>query len=231
MGEIPMRLLTTSARIVSVLAGPAMPWGMIVRIATLASGAASRASAGDDLMYHKVKANRVLFLGNSITLHGPAPAIGWEGDWGMAASARDRDYVHLVVKAIARSAGKEPEALVANIARFERQFETYEIDSELRKELAFQPDLVIVAVGDNVPALDSDQAKSRFKASLTRLLKRLKANSHPTIVVRTCFWADPAKDARSERAFSSGAVRGHPGDKGMQVIAESILEALRKSGQ
>jgi hypothetical protein len=229
----------------------------LILAAALATGAAPRTNAGGDVMFHKVKASRILFLGNSITLHGPAPAIGWEGNWGMAASARDKDYVHLVVKAIAGAAGKEPETLVANIARFERQFETYDFDAELGKELAFQPDLVIVAVGDNVPALASDQARSGFRASLTRLLKKLKANSRPTIVVKTCFWADPVKDAildqackdvggvlvdwsthgkveanlaRSERAFSNGAVGGHPGDRGMQVIADSILEALRKVG-
>jgi hypothetical protein len=230
----------------------------LILAAALAAGAAPRTNADGDATFHKVKANRILFLGNSITLHGPAPAIGWEGNWGMAASAPDRDYVHLVVKAIARATGREPETLVANIASFERQFETYDIDAELKKELAFQPDLVIVAIGDNVPALTSDQARSGFRASLTRLLKRLKAKGRPTIVVKTCFWADPTKDAilgqacqevggaivdgsthgkvevnlaRSERAFSNGAVGGHPGDRGMQVIADSILEALRKVGQ
>jgi hypothetical protein len=230
----------------------------LILAAALATWIAPRANAAGDVMFHNVKASRILFLGNSITLHGSAPAIGWEGNWGMAASARDRDYVHLVVRAISQAAGKEPETLVANISRFEREFESYDIDAELKTELEFHPDLVIVAIGENVPALTSDPASSGFRVSLTRLLRKLKANSHPTIVVKTCFWTDPTKDAilgqsckdvggvivdgsthgkveaniaRSERVFSNGAVGGHPGDRGMQAIANSILEALWKVGQ
>ena len=165
-----------------------------------AADAAPQSNAGRDVMFHKVKANRILFLGNSITLHGPAPAIGWQGNWGMAASSRDKDYVHLVVKAISRTAGKEPESLVANIADFERQSGTYDIDRELEKELAFKADIVIVAIGENVPALASEQAKSTFKTGMTKMLKKLKENSNPIIVVRTCFWQDHAKDSILEQA-------------------------------
>ena len=43
---------------------------------------------------------RYLFLGNSITLHGPAENIGWKGNWGMAASSADKDYVHLLLARI-----------------------------------------------------------------------------------------------------------------------------------
>ena len=33
------------------------------------------------------KGTRVMFVGNSITLHGYKPEIGWHGVWGMAESA------------------------------------------------------------------------------------------------------------------------------------------------
>ena len=40
---------------------------------------------------------RILFLGNSITLHETKPEIGWNHNWGMAASAEENDYVHIVL--------------------------------------------------------------------------------------------------------------------------------------
>lgn len=44
---------------------------------------------------------RLLFAGNSITRHGPAPEIGWDHDHGMAASGPDHDYVHRLTAMIA----------------------------------------------------------------------------------------------------------------------------------
>lgn len=210
--------------------------------------------AGKDVVFHGIKANRVLFLGNSITLHGPKADIGWEGNWGMAASSQDRDYVHLVLRAIDETAGKRPESLVANIADFERGFDRYDVESRLAKELAFKPDLVIVAIGENVPALTTEQAKDGFQSQTAKLLKRLKGDGGPVIVVRSCFWPDAAKDAalrqacaevggifvdigalgreeanfaRSERDFTHAGVAGHPGDRGMRAIADAILVALK----
>src|SRR3989442_6785350 len=66
----------------------------------------------------ELKAERILFLGNSITRHGPLASIGWTNNWGMAASALEKDYVHVLANSFAELTGKKPAVLVANIADF-----------------------------------------------------------------------------------------------------------------
>jgi hypothetical protein len=75
----------------------------------------------------------------------------------------------------------------------------------------------------------------------------------PMVVVRSCFWANAAKDevlsqackeaggifvdagplgqdaanqASSERSFTHDGVAGHPGDKGMKALADAIVQAV-----
>ena len=43
---------------------------------------------------------KILFVGNSISRHAPKPDMGWYGDWGMAASEAEKDYLHLIVAKI-----------------------------------------------------------------------------------------------------------------------------------
>jgi len=199
------------------------------------------------------KAQRILFLGNSITLHGPSAKVGWSNNWGMAASALEKDYVHVLANSIARLSGSQPEVRVTNIADFERRYDSYDLEAGLQKHLAFKPDMVVVAIGENVPALNSDEAKIRFKDSFTRLLALLKNCGQPALFVRSCFWPNKAKDgimqqccsavdgtfvdmsglgkdesnyARSERSYAHAGVGAHPGDKGMQGIADALLKAM-----
>ena len=196
---------------------------------------------------------KILFLGNSITLHGPKADIGWEGNWGMAASTIEKDYVHLVTKEIARSSQSTPRIKVRNIADFERGFESYDAQVQLKDELAFQADLIILAIGENVPELTSDQAQQAYLDAYTRLLHQLKGRHRPTVLVRGSFWPNAIKDkamhaasddagvtfidisqlgtievnmARSERKIEHPGVAGHPGDRGMQEIANAILKAV-----
>lgn len=195
---------------------------------------------------------RILFLGNSITLHEPKPEIGWSGHWGMAASAAEKDYVHLVAGAVARHTGSKPEIRVRNIADFERQYAGYDVDRQLHESFAFDPDLVVLAVGENAPPLATDGDRARFKNAVSGILRCALARRRPRVVVRSCFWADAAKDqalreacleaggrfvdvgalgrepshrAGSERTFANQAVADHPGDKGMKALAEAIVAA------
>ncbi|MEI8383719.1 MAG: SGNH/GDSL hydrolase family protein [Planctomycetota bacterium] len=205
----------------------------------------------------RLPVGRVLFLGNSITKHGPAPAIGWTEDWGMAASAREKDYVQLLTSHLAKTAGAQPKTMVRNIADFERGYETFGIEKEFKEELAFQADLVIIAIGENVSEPSTDESRKKFAEAFARLLSALKQHGNPAIFVRSSFWQNPVKDnimrrasedagatyvdisrlgadkshmASSERKIEHPGVGGHPGDKGMKAIADEIFAAIRRTG-
>lgn len=216
---------------------------------------APRAVAEDVPKIGSLPAGKVLFLGNSITLHAPAPDIGWTGNWGMAATAAEKDYVHRLTAAIARSTGHAPQIRVRNIADFERGYAAWDGAAVLREELAFGADIIFLAIGENVPELSGEAEQKAFASALDRLLAALKANGKPAIFVRSSFWANPVKDgilksaaaaagatfvdistlgsdptnaARSEREIAHAGVAGHPGDKGMKAIAEALLVELRQ---
>ena len=206
----------------------------------------------------RLTAARVLFLGNSITLHGPAPAIGWTGNWGMAASAERLDYVHLLTADIAAVSGVQPTVMIKNIADFERGYSTFDAAESLKSELAFQADIIIVAIGENVSELTTEDAKSKFATAFAGLLHELRQHGNPTVFVRSSFWSNPTKDsimqttardagvafvdiatlgsdesnmARSERQIEHAGVAAHPGDKGMKAIADAIFTAIRKESE
>ncbi|MDF1859951.1 MAG: SGNH/GDSL hydrolase family protein [Verrucomicrobiales bacterium] len=197
--------------------------------------------------------HRVLFLGNSITKHGPKEKIGWSGNWGMAASKEDKDFVHLVANALSKTGEPPLETMVRNMSGFERDYASYDLAPLLEEVIEFDSDLVILAIGENVAKPDSAEAEKTFADRTREFLQALKRDDGPVIVVRSCFWGNQTKDkilrqvcedvggifvdisqlsedksnfARSERDFAHQGVAAHPGDKGMQAIADAILKAL-----
>jgi len=198
---------------------------------------------------------KVLFLGNSITKHGPKADIDWSGNWGMAASAKSKDYVHVFTKSLSDKQGRAPEILVKNIAEFERSHQGYDFATKLKEAIDFQADLIVLAIGENVPALKTAEEKMKLQEAIMKLLTTLKGDRNPTILVRSCFWANAAKDealhgasdavggiyvdisalakdkslyGRAEREFKHAGVANHPGDKGMAAIAAELMKALAK---
>ena len=141
----------------------------------------------DGLKVGTLRVGKILFLGNSITLHGPAPEIGWTGNWGMAATARETDYVHQLLKRISKEAGGVPKVLIRNIADFERNQTDFNIREGLKEELAFEADVVILAIGENAPSPKTDEVRKRFEEALRGL-------------------ARPARPARTSKALRAKSV-------------------------
>ena len=195
---------------------------------------------------------KVAFLGNSITLHDAAPNIGWTNVWGMAASAEERDYVHLVTRGIERETGRTAEVIVRNIADFERNFATYDVRKNLGDVIDFRPDYLVFAIGENVRNLSTDELKESYRKTFKALVGAfMSGQTRPRAVVRGVFWRNAAKDAVMERVagdyavpfvptadlgddpamtakglFAHGGVAAHPGDKGMAATAARILEKM-----
>jgi len=203
-------------------------------------GCRERAAGGDF---------RVLVYGNSIALHGRAPKLGWHGDWGMAASARERDFAHLVIAGLEAHRGQKADYRIRNIALLERNYRTNLTEfAELAADAAYAPDYVVIAVGENVPVVgETDKPDyTRFLAALAKPLA--ESAKRPPVVMRAPFWRNPAKAECTARAaaetgsvyvdagplgdseenmalglFEHKGVAKHPGDLGMRRLADLIL--------
>ncbi|MBQ8641695.1 MAG: hypothetical protein IJ480_05700 [Clostridia bacterium] len=190
---------------------------------------------------------KILYLGNSITLHGVNHDIGWHGEWGMAASAAEKDYVHCLNRMLEET-GAAVEYKVRNIADFERNPDTFDLENfaELR---TWEPDVLILRICENTPEEKADA----FGEAYLRLIRYFQiAGIH--IYAVGPFWKHDKKEAYIRKSgeltgvtyvslqhlhsqeyqaiglFEHPGVAGHPSDRGMQAIADAIFEAINKHG-
>ena len=122
---------------------------------------------------------RVLILGNSITKSPPAPGIGWHHDWGMAASRKDKDFVHVLSRQINAHPKVSGKCVLrfANVASYEGDFYTLDsigLHERFRAYREFNPDLVIFRWGDNVP--DSLALEYSFERQFMEVISYFKQN-------------------------------------------------------
>lgn len=183
---------------------------------------------------------KILILGNSITRHGPNKEIGWFGDWGMAASAPEKDYVHRLYEKLTK-AGKSVCVRVRQAAYWERHFCEEGVLSCFKDERNFGANLVIFRLGENV----SNDVKPEFQKRLMKLIEYVCPHFGKTLFT-TCFWKNPVVDdailtvakQRGEPCvdlaytddsmlalgnFEHRGVSIHPGDLGMEIIADRIF--------
>ena len=189
---------------------------------------------------------KLLFLGNSITRHGKAENLGWCGDWGMAASSKENDYVHKLISKFCQK-GVKVSVCIANLSDWERTRNMDLLFTKYSSALRFNADYVIVRLGENACP---DKYLSEFElcyGELTDLFSRNGAK----IVLTDLFWeyepfdnfvAELAKargyafaeihdlgnddEMKAIGKFSHNGVAVHPGDKGMAEIAERIFRVM-----
>ena len=189
---------------------------------------------------------KLLFLGNSITRHGKTENLGWCGDWGMAASSKENDYVHKLRSKFCQK-GIKVSVCIANLSDWERTRNMDLLFTKYLSALRFNADYVIVRLGENACP---DKYLSEFElcyGELTDLFSRNGAK----IVLTDLFWeyepfdnfvAELAKargyafaeihdlgnddEMKAIGKFSHNGVAVHPGDKGMAEMAERIFRVL-----
>lgn len=201
-------------------------------------------------IYENGGAKRVLFIGNSITKHSPAPAIGWYGNWGMAASCEENDYVHRTVEGLRKKFG-EINFCVAQLAEWERRYSEGEnvLKEYYTKARDFTADIIIVRIGENINR--EENKKNSCKPYFDAMIKFFTVKDNVKIIVTDNFWnieslnkifkevsdengysfchiSDLEQDKRTmaKGLFEHEGVAAHPGDYGMECIAKRILERL-----
>ena len=147
-----------------------------------------------------MKADRILFIGNSVTLHGPYNVWNEDAHWGMAASEESKDYVHLLTSKIDAATGGSLElpnptvvpprwfygdplpnyaGNIINIADvFERNYDTWD-NARLQNQIDAQPDIVVLQFGENL----ADGTLRQISQALNELLDGLKNSSNPNIFI------------------------------------------------
>lgn len=187
---------------------------------------------------------RILFIGNSITRHGVLESIGWYNDFGMAASSKDKDYVHLV-KAKALEKYPETSVCICQASEWERGYYTegwtYDRFAAARE---YSADYIVFRLIENIPREDFDHGL--FAKSVRDFLAYVNPDGKAKIIITTGFWRHPGDtdliriaeedgyaladlgvlgdndEMKALGLFEHEGVANHPGDKGMAAIAENI---------
>lgn len=191
---------------------------------------------------------KILFVGNSITKHAPAPEIGWYGNWGMAASCEEKDYVHLVLEALKTK--NSVDYCIAQCAVWERNYQ--ESDSILpqyyEKARNFEADIIVIRIGENINDI---KEKEKLKSAFQKMILYFNKNKNTKIIITSLFWnqkeineimknisdendyvfcdiSDLEKDEKTMAlgCYEHKGICVHPSDYGMKCIADKIIDCI-----
>ena len=131
---------------------------------------------------------KVMFVGNSITLHGPNVDLGWHGNWGMAASSKENDYVHVCINKI-RKEHPDVSVCICQVAEWERSYKTGSEKLSLYENAReFEADVIISRFSENCSheEFDNDVFYNEYSELISYLDKSgnaKKSSQHPSGII------------------------------------------------
>jgi len=192
---------------------------------------------------------RIMIVGNSITLHAPKADIGWYGNWGMAASAPEKDYVHVFMSLVRE---KYPDAVecVVQAAVWETTYRNCDYEGNFSEAKSFKPDVILCSLSANIP--DAEFEEESFIKNLKKLHDFLSdGNDNVKIIEGTSFFNNKVKTEALRKyrekygiklveisdivedeenlaigKFEHKGIQYHPGDKGMEELAKRYFKAF-----
>ncbi|MBR1404618.1 MAG: SGNH/GDSL hydrolase family protein [Treponema sp.] len=191
----------------------------------------------------------ILFLGNSLTYTGVPEEEPDKTPRGLTSTAKEKDYVHLLVKRIAQEKKVNVIYSLTNIADFERHFMEAELDfSRFTNATVKNPNYVIFQIGENVANKSLTTNEQLFIARYTNAVNHF---TNSTKIICLPWWQDAQKNmlitqvamdssaylvdishlgsgadkqnfAESYKKYKQPGVGTHPGDYGMKNIADCL---------
>ncbi len=176
--------------------------------------------------------SRLAIMTNSYGRHDYAPNIGWYwNDRGMAASAPEKDFVHLLtakIKAVNPSSQVELMPFRSSGALFEgfyhdqTQFQFANVTTDLA---AMGADALLIAIGENVT--DSEVYNRNMKAAFVQLIQRARAaNPNIKIGLTTASWDRPNYDAIATQIAAEQSTSQSP----ITLISRKLLSDIFRAG-
>ena len=184
---------------------------------------------------------QMLVVGDALTACAPDASLGWPNDWGMAATAREKDFAHRLHTAL-REASPELELATDSIMYQDEMTGWVHL-------LPCRADLVVIQLGENykggISLEEYGEAYGQMidevregspktvvclgpweNVQLEEVIAEAAAAHGAKFVSLRAIHADPANRAASEGKFPK--IGGMPGDRGMEKIAEAVLKSLGK---
>ncbi len=199
-------------------------------------------------IHHEGRGKRILFVGNSITYHDILHEIGWHNAWGMAASAEDKDYVHRLMAKL-RDVYEDAACCICKAAVWERGYkDAGGLYDNFRDARDFDADIIVMRFIENCPTQDFEP--ETFRRELGIFLGYLNKSGKARVIMTTGFWKHPGDsqirayaeehglplielgdlgekdEMKAIGLFGHRGVANHPGDLGMEKIADRLYEKI-----